>query len=320
MISTEFRNKEKKIIELYSQKKFKDAYSIIEEMIKKYPAKAGVLYNYAYSVKNLTGDTDGALALMEEAAEKGYWADPKQLVEDPDLQNLRHNPRFKEILNRYSNLAAEGRKNQKPILKILEPSNDAANSSEPLPLVIALHGNNQSAEDAIEDWKFMTEKGWIVALPQSSQVSMPDAYVWNDFSMAIPEIKAHYDAIRKKYKIDEDRLIIAGFSMGGALSAKLCFEQIIPCRRFILMGPYLKNPSELESAVRSFSNRKGKGYILVGENDSECIGGAKELFDMLRDNGTECVIDIIPGLAHEYPDNFQEMVGRNLEFLLGDSP
>jgi len=316
-ISTEFQEKEKQILNLYSQKRYGEALATANELLRNNPGKEGILYYYAYCIQNLMGDREEALALMEEAVQNGYWADPKQLQEEPDLQSLRGDARFKAVVKKNSDLAEECRIKSKPVLKILEPSDYNPGSSQPLPLIIALHGNNQSAEDAIEEWKFMADKGWLVATPQSSQEVLSGAYVWNDFMISIPEIKAHLEYIHEKYSIDDEKSIIAGFSMGGALAAKLCLGQIIPFKKFILMGPYLDNPSELETPVQTFSSEKGRGYLIVGENDSECLEGTKQLYRMLEGNGIGCRIDIIPGIAHEYPENFQQLVERNLEFLLG---
>lgn len=285
-------------------------------MLVNYPEKAGALYNYTYCARNLAGDSEGALDLMEEAADKGYWSDPEQLAEDEDVANLRSNPRFKKILERYSELARDSRKNSKPGLKIIGPEEGKTEQSRPTQLILALHGNNQSAEDAIEQWKFMADNGWLVAIPQSSQISMPGAYVWNDLAVAVPEIREHFEALQERYNIDAERTIVAGFSKGGALAAKVCLEQVIPCRRFVLMGPYLGDLKGIDAMVEAFSSGAGKDYILVGEKDSDCIEGAKNLHNMLKEHGVDSRLEIIPKLGHAYPEDFSGRLEKNLDFLL----
>ncbi len=176
---------------------------------------------------------------MEKAGGKGYWKDPKQLENDPDLANLHDNAGFGAFSKKNVELPIDGKKNQKPELIILEPSSGKSSTGSHTPLLIILHGNNQSAEDAIEQWKFMVEKGLTVVAPQSGQASMLNAFFWTDFPEAIPEIRTHIENLKHKYRIDDKHFIIAGFSMGGGLNAKLCLDQAIPVKRIAIMGSYL---------------------------------------------------------------------------------
>lgn len=315
-MSTEFHRREKVLIDLYNRKEYGEAFSMVEQLIREFPSKAGILYNYAYCIRNLMGDSDGALKLMEMAIQKGFWSDPSQLEADNDLKNLHDDPRFRKMLGLNASLAEESRKNSSPKLKIIEPASKTGKSDDPLPLIIALHGNMQSVEDAAEEWKFMAEKGWIVALPQSSQEGISGGYIWTDFSVAIPELKRHYGQIAENHKIDTERLVVAGFSMGGALAAQVCLDQHIPCRKFILVGPYIKAPADLEEPIKKFAKGGGRGYVLVGEKDTECIDGAKKLTVLLKANGVACGIHILENLAHEYPDGFESYAEEMLRFLL----
>ncbi len=314
-MSTEFGRKEKVLFSLYGSKEYEEAFSMAERLIKEYPSKGSILYNYAYSIKSLMGDADGALRLMEEAVEKGYWSDPKRLEADSDLKSLQGDTRFTHVLELNAKLAEEGRKKASPVLKIIEPE-AGGKAEKPLPLLIALHGNTQSAEDAAEEWKFMAEKGWLVGVPQSSQELIAGGYVWNDFIKAIPEVKSHLEQIEKNHNIDKGKIVVAGFSMGGALAAKMCIEQLIPCRKFILVGPYIKEPSGFAPAIRAFAPGGGRGYVLVGENDSECLDGARNLYELLKSNGVDCRLNVLKNLAHEYPDDFPSHAEAILKFLL----
>jgi adenylate cyclase len=62
------------------------------------PEDPTVQYNLACSLA-LTGDSDGALAVLERAIALGY-ADAEFLEADTDLASLRTEPRFAEILRR----------------------------------------------------------------------------------------------------------------------------------------------------------------------------------------------------------------------------
>ena len=111
----------------------------------------------------------------------------------------------------------------------------------------------------------MAEKGWIVALPRSSQERIYRCYVRNNFSAAITELKKHYEQIAGNHKIDYERFVVAGSSMGVALAAQPYLDRQIPCRRFIPVGLYIKAPAELEEPVKEFALEGGKGCVLAGK-------------------------------------------------------
>ena len=308
----QFKLKQKKMFELYEQQKYPEVNAIVAEMMKEFPGKRGLLYNVAYCVQSATGNSERALELMEEAADKGYWSDPDQLITDNDLKPLWNEPRFKSVAERFRLLAKEYSKSNPARLEVLKPDGFNPGDRHAVPLIIALHGNTQSIEDSRNDWGFMAKKGWLVALPQSSQASMEGAFVWNNFETAIPEIKEHFKELTKNYDIDSERIIIAGFSMGGALAASICFNQVIPCNKFILMGPYIQNASVFAESLEVLGRKDGHGYILVGENDTGCLQGSKDLAALCKEHRVECELDVIPGIGHEFPDNFQTLVSNAL--------
>ncbi len=117
----------------------------------------------------------------------------------------------------------------------------------------------QSIEEAAEEWKFTAEKGWIAALPQSSQERIYRCYAWNNFSVAITELEKHHEQIAGNHKIDYERSVVAGSAMGGALAAQPYLDRQIPCRRFLLLWPYIKAQAELEESVKEFASVGGKG-------------------------------------------------------------
>ena len=61
-----------------------------------YPHDPGVFYNLACSW-SLLGEREKALAALEEAVRLG-WRDARFARQDPDLENLRSDPRFRRLL------------------------------------------------------------------------------------------------------------------------------------------------------------------------------------------------------------------------------
>ena len=305
----------KEIYGLYEGKNFQAAYDMAVSLLNETDRKKAILYNVAYCAQSAMGNSERALDLMEEAAEKGHWTNPDQLVEDPDLAPLRENSRFQEITKRFDEASREYSQSLVAKLEVLEPEGFNADRVGEVPVIIALHGNTQSIEDSRENWKFMAKKGWLVALPQSSQAMMEGAFIWNNFQEAIPELKSFYKQLKEKYNIDSKRVVIAGFSMGGALAADLCIRDQIPGGKFILMGPYIRDVSIYADILKDLAKRNGQGYVVVGEKDEECLPASRELVSMCNEHGVKCLLDVIPRIGHEFPEKFPDLVSKAMDKL-----
>lgn len=314
-MSDGFNKKLKELFSLYEKKKYLETCNLALSLMGEYNRKMGLLYNVAYCTQSLMGNTDRAIELLTEAADHGYWSDPDQLLKDDDLKSVREDARFQTVVERFRTLSVQYAKDHGARMEILEPEDYKPGNTGSVPLIIALHGNTQSADDSREDWSFMTRKGWIVALPQSSQASMEGSYVWNNFEIATPELKSFFKEILSRYNIDSNRIVIAGFSMGGALAADICLKNEIPGGKFILMGPYIADVSVYTGLVDELGKRNGQGYIVVGENDADCIQGSKELAVICKEHHVECIIDIVPGIGHEFPDHFPDLVSKAMHKL-----
>lgn len=77
------------------------------QLVRLVPENPTVHYNLACSLAVL-GQTDPALEALERAVERGY-ADAEFMQGDADLESLRREPRFLELLGRLGHPAARGR-------------------------------------------------------------------------------------------------------------------------------------------------------------------------------------------------------------------
>ena len=76
------------------------------QLVRLVPENPTVHYNLACSLAIL-GQTDPALDALERAVRRGY-ADVEYLLGDPDLESLRREPRFQEIVGRLRSAATSG--------------------------------------------------------------------------------------------------------------------------------------------------------------------------------------------------------------------
>jgi hypothetical protein len=80
-----------------------------------------------------------------------------------------------------------------------------------MPFTYRPHGNNNNAMNSSKLWRPITSSGWLLALPQSSDIFWSNAYVWHDFDCAAHGIKEHYESLRNRSAIEK----IAGSLKAG---------------------------------------------------------------------------------------------------------
>lgn len=183
--------------------------------------------------------------------------------------------------------------------------------------MIALHGNNENASVTLEYWQEITAQGWLLAVPQSSQIYDPNSFVWDDREIGISEIRAHLASLSREQTVDQNRVVLGGFSMGSGQAVWMALNQSIKTRGFVVLAPYL-TPDELEALPALLESQKPahlRGSILVGEEDSKCLAVSRKVVEIMRAYNLPCELEIQPGPDHDYPPNFGEFVRKGLAFI-----
>jgi predicted esterase len=175
----------------------------------------------------------------------------------------------------------------------------------------------ENALVTLEYWKEMSTQGWLLAVPQSSQIYDPNSFVWNDRQVGISEIRAHLALLNREQILDQDRIVLGGFSMGGGLAIWMALNQSIKTRGFIALAPYL-TPAELEALPALLANQRPtnlRGSILVGNEDIESLEVSRKIVEIMHAYDLTCELKIHPGPDHDYPSNFGEYLGKGLAFI-----
>jgi predicted esterase len=184
-----------------------------------------------------------------------------------------------------------------------------------LPLVLALHGNTGNAETTFGRWKPVVEDGYLLVALQSTQLSGPNAFVWNDFQKAKDELIAHFGAITSEYNIDKERVVIGGFSMGGGFALWAAINDVIPVSGYIGIGPYISDPETWQAKIEAKQNTGFRAFILIGDQDVGCLPGTMQTKQYLDAAGIPNEFELREGLAHNVPDDFGESAKRALKFI-----
>jgi acetyl esterase/lipase len=183
-----------------------------------------------------------------------------------------------------------------------------------------LHGNGSSVFWHTNHWQPAAAQGWLVALPQSSQLAGHDtidqyAYSWDHEPTVDREIRDHYAALHGRFA--GDRVVVAGFSRGAENAVRLALQGVIPARGFIAVcpgGPYSQEPELWDAVIKA--GHSVRGWIIMGGKDH--FGEETNvLVDKLRAAGSVVEVSVYDDMGHDYPPDFQDRLPEMLRFVLG---
>ncbi len=309
----EFFQTAEPLFQRYSTGDYAGALEIAEQLAVRYPDQAIHTCYWRICLTSRLNRTDEALRLFAEGLEAGFWWSERGLRQDPDLAPLQGLPEFEQMAatSHAHHMAAQA--GVQPDIRVTMPDPTVP---PPYPLLIALHGAGYSPEDDnVPHWEPAGRLGWLVAVPRSSQLSWPGAYGWNDSQLAAKEIVAHYDALCAQYPVDRQRLVIAGFSQGGALAVHLVLGGKLPACGFLAVVPGNSVTDGLDALIQSAQGRGLRGYLVAGGKDPR-YETFKQIHALLLQHGIPCEMEDHPELGHEFPPDFEKSLGKAISFLL----
>jgi hypothetical protein len=202
-----------RIMKLYAAKEYAQAFEHVEQEKVNFPENAWEIAYWRLCLHALLEKQTAALQIFQEVLDRGLWFSPDRLAQDPDLITLRPLPAFQKMTEVCQQRFMKIQPTVQPELLVQQSAKQATMT----PLLIALHGNQENARVTLEYWKEMSTQGWLLAVPQSSQVYDPNSFVWDDRQIGSSEIRAHLASLNREQILDQDRIVLGGFSMGGGL-------------------------------------------------------------------------------------------------------
>jgi len=251
--------------------------------------------------------------ILCKALNEGLYFNECTLRTDSDLRGLQGRNEFEKLLARNQILLAAAQRTAAPGLTLLEAVDI---SFAQVPLLMALHGNNSNAERIQGYWNTLSEEGWLVAFPQSSQLAGTGVYCWNDQTLANRELLEHYATITKKISVDSKRTVVSGFSMGGFTAINAALQQYFPIRGFLAVAPFIRDLTEIEQLLKNLPSQHIRGYFLLGQDDEGCTPNALSLHRLLNNHGIVCEVEVFPNNGHDFPQEYRAAIGRGLQFIL----
>jgi predicted esterase len=281
---------------------------------KALPLHAGLIYWLRAALLVELGRADAALDVLDEALANGCRYRAGWLRDDRRLAPLRGVARFDEIVERAASRYERDQIDARPSLDVLKPT--TARPPSGYPTLIALHGNNSNAGQTLPNWRSACDLGWLVALPQSSEIgTSTDAYTWNDRDRTLAELELHLQELREREMVDDRAIVLAGFSMAGLQALALVISRRFNARGVLSVGAFLPHIREFSPLIASGKAAGLRFYIVVGKQDRSGYEGAGQLATELEHAGVEVLLDERADLGHAYPSDMDATLRRALNFM-----
>jgi predicted Zn finger-like uncharacterized protein len=276
-------------------------------------------YNLACYL-SLAGKTDAAFYWLQQAAlEEGV--DSNWALQDPDLLPLRGNPRWKEVFPFLVSCNAYWSANAATETQLVMPA--GVNSTEPIPVMIGLHGMGSSAAGFVDaaTYQEIANQKHVAFLGVSGTLPRgPKSFVWSeDVTKDAARIDAALKEVSGRLTPKEGQLVLFGFSQGGMMSAEIAAKFPEKYAGALVMSP--GGNSEPQRA--NFQKRSG------GRTQSVvCVCGAGEhpgnvqmtqtYADLFRQAGARVIHKPYPNQnTHSFPPDFETELPSWIDFLLG---
>lgn len=147
------------------------------------------------------------------------------------------------------------------------------------PLVICLHGTDDRAEDAISFWSALRPDFpaiWVA--PQASGRGWSEA--------DLPRLRETWADLRQRSTFDAGRVLVAGFSAGGAMAFHWLYVESFPATAVATLANYVPPPVKPEDVRRHKHVPVYYGVGMADINQNRMLAG----LSMLRDNGVHVTV------------------------------
>ena len=246
-------------------------------------------------------EPEAALAVLTGAHAAGGWWDPAILVDDDDLSSLGAMPEFAALVEssrrRWEHANAEPDRSGDRIARPAGPARG---------VLVALHGAEQDADDAIAAWRPAAELGLAVLAVRSSQRTSPSYRSWPDQDRAGAEIAGALATLPTDLR--DLPVIAAGFSAGG----RIALLWALSATPIAVAGVVAVAPAVRVEPTPTTGQTLRPALLIVGEDDDlldDVVGAGQTL------SSAGFTTDVVAGLGHRFPDDFPRRLATALDPL-----
>ncbi|NHJ01425.1 MAG: hypothetical protein EAX86_04750 [Candidatus Heimdallarchaeota archaeon] len=296
----------REMFRLFDAKKYTEILEYLQTPRVKFPyGKAALFYSGICAAANL-GDSQLAIKLLKQIIDEGGWYSEYILTQSPSLHSLQGIPEFKEQLKRSREISTPELMKEQEIKIIPEEKNF------PYSLMLALHADSGVIEEEIHYWCPVVDKGFIVAMPRSTNVywSGKDSAYWPDHESATKQLKTYVKKIEETYSIEFGHSLVGGLSSGAELAIWLVVSGTLPIQKFVAVAPggrWMNDLDNWKPLIENDNASEVSGMIITGKKDQVISHkNIQKFVQMLRNDGISCQLIEYPNLGHWYPPDFSE--------------
>lgn len=305
----------------FAEGTYSEGLSLASEKITAFPEEYPTINYWRICLAARLEQFDLANKFLETTLASGIWFADFLLRQSPSLENIQGNGEFERLVE-ISGQMRELDGESVPLL-VARPENACGPGDAGCPGLIFLHSNMDTAQRNLKQWAHLSSQDWLVAVPQSEQALWTGAYTWADHETTRDQMNEHFERITFQYSLDTERLIWGGFSMGGEMALTMVLNNDFPARGFILLGPggpKMDDLSQWQPLIDLAAGRDLRGVIWMGEADLTIPqGNIRALVEKLNAAGIITKLETFLGLGHDYPEDFEEVAARALDYILGEA-
>lgn len=304
-----------KMIEHFQKGEFQQALELIEHEGKKFPANRPMVDYWNMCAAARVGDRARVVEVANAFHEDRLWYGEMMWRITPSFKSLQGDEQFERLVAESRKLEEQDSTEGGPVILKLLPEH----VSKEMPVLIALHGNQNTAVNTLPFWRSAVNEGFALVVPQSTQPIFKDAFIWDDLDSSFAQVKAVYESLNGELAFGPNRVILAGHSMGGLIAIQMALTGYLPVRGLIANGPALPfedAPEEFEKALVSAKERGLRAYFIVGEKDTDIEQDAIKAFsEKMKAAGIACELEMVPGATHDHHPGFDAALLRALKFV-----
>ena len=262
---------------------------------------------------SFTGEPRRALDRLSRGADEGMFWPENSLRTDPDLAAARALDGYDQMVKAVRRSAERGNSNrpEKPEVLLFAPESGSVRG-----LLIGLHMYARSAAESVPHWRPATERGLVVAVPESTQVSSDGEPSWEDAAITVRDVLLARKEALNHYPDAAAATILGGASQGAGRAAAIALTgDPFPCRGLVAVVSAYPDVPDVASAARDAGVRGLRAYLFTGDRDTT-RDQVQHLYADLLAGGVQAKQEVVPDLGHEFPADFPERLRRAVGFIL----